>query len=567
MKIKKFAALFLVLALMISLFTACGGDSNSSTSSTTDSSSSSEASTADDGSSAADDSSATETNTGDITWDTADLSWKKNTDPVTMTCYIDFDWYTHDTWGNDDVSQLITEETGITLDVTKSSDLNQLQVLLAAGELPDLIFTTNQVTRFMDPDQCYPYDELINEYCPEFMDLIDPVELVNNTQDDGHFYTLRSHYSSASDFADPRWIPSPGDSGLYLRTDLLEEMNMEQPTSVEEFKAILDAAKEKYPDLATYMPHPTWANPLCEFYGFTSPTSISYDGENAFIGLSDPGFKGWLQFMNSLVQDDEMSIEAYTYEPEQFFQIVRSGGVFAASYNTGLADETNRQYYDANGIDAHLDPVIGVLTHDGVDDYAPLDAATGWAYFFISKNCKTPDRAINFVEYLKSPYGDHLTQWGIEGKHYNLNEDGLLVRTDYYMDKAADDPKSLGVGPWYFMASGLGEAVGVYSGSLAYPDYATGVELLKFRKEHYNRQPALAFTTPAADTDEFVIKTKLTELWNNSQVSLYSATDFESAYNEFMANCEQIGINQLNDFYTEKFQAALKKYEDAGITF
>ncbi len=34
MKIKKFAALFLVLALMLSLFTACGGESNSSASST-----------------------------------------------------------------------------------------------------------------------------------------------------------------------------------------------------------------------------------------------------------------------------------------------------------------------------------------------------------------------------------------------------------------------------------------------------------------------------------------------------------------------------------------------------
>ena len=521
MKMKKFAALFLALILVLTTFAACGGDNNSSTSSKTEESSKTQESSTGGDSSAEDG----DTNTGDITWDTADLSWKKNTDPVTMTCYIDFDWYSYDSFGNGDVDKVITEDTGVTLDVTKSSDLNQLQVLLAAGELPDLIFTTNQVTRFMDPDQCYPYDELINEYCPEFMQLIDPVELINNTHEDGHFYTLRSHYSSASDFADPRWIPSPGDSGLYLRTDLLEDMGKSQPTSIEEFKAILDEAKTKYPDLATYMPHPTWANPLCEFYGFTSPTAISYEDEKAFIGLSDPGFKGWLQFMNSLVQDGIMSVEAYTYEPEQFFQIVRSGGVFSASYNTALA------------------------------------------YFFISKNCKTPDRAINFVEYLKSPYGDHLTQWGIEGEHYTLNEDGLIVRTDYYMDKAANDPKSLGVGPWYFMASGLGEAVAVNSGSLAYPDYATGVELLKFRKEHYNRQPALAFTTPAADTDEFVIKTKLTELWNNSQVGLYSAPDFESAYNEFMANCEQIGISKLNDFYTEKFQDALKKYEDAGITF
>ena len=103
---------------------------------------------------------------------------------------------------------------------------------------------------------------------------------------------------------------------------------------------------------------------------------------------------------------------------------------------------------------------------------------------------------------------------------------------------------------------------------MAYPEYATSdINLLKFRKEHYVRQPALAFTTPAADTDEFIIRTKLIELWNNSQVGLYSAADFESAYNEFVANCEQIGISKLNDFYTEKFQGALKKYEDAGITF
>ena len=78
-----------------------------------------------------------------------------------MEMYIDFTWYGADTWGEDDISKKITEITGVTLDVTKSSDDNQLQVYLAAGELPELIFTTANVNSYFDTDVAYAWDELM----------------------------------------------------------------------------------------------------------------------------------------------------------------------------------------------------------------------------------------------------------------------------------------------------------------------------------------------------------------------------------------------------------------------
>lgn len=561
MKLRKLTALGLAACLvLVCALSGCSGSTTSSTATAVSSTAESVSSTA--GSTAV--SSTDETASGDEAWDSADLSWKKNTDPVTMECYIDFDWYSVDTWGKDAISQYITELTGVTLDVTKASDSNQLMVLLASDSLPELIFETNQYSRFMDEDKCYTYTELIEEYCPEFMDLIDPVEIVNNTmQGGGKMFTLRSHYASQSDVEDPRYTYSPGDAGLHINETIMEELGNPSLESVEDFLSIMASVKEKYPDLIPYIPHPSWANPFCEYFGFTSATAISYDGDQAFIGMSDPGFKDWLQFMNTMMTSGYMSAEAYAYEPEQFFQICQSGSAFSCSYNTGYCDDINKAF-DEGGIEGHFIPVTTALTHDGENDFQPLDYSTGWAYFFISKNCKNPDRAIQFVEFLKSPFGDHLTQWGIEGEQYTLTEDGLLQRPEGFADLTAQET---GVSAWYFMASGLGEAVNTASTRLSAPDYSQGQDLREFRKEYYVRQPALAFTTPQADTDEYTIYTKLVDLWTNSQVELYSSTDFESSYNTFMENCQTIGIDTLNAYYTQAFQDALETYEEAGITF
>jgi len=130
-----------------------------------------------------------------IKWKTEDLSWKKDTSPVTLSAFIDMSWYVVDTWGKDDISPIITEKTGVTLDITKATtgDSSQLEVMIASNQLPDLVYVENSIMfdRLANSQYSLAFDELMKEYCPEFLQLLDPVEIANNTEEDGHFYSYQ----------------------------------------------------------------------------------------------------------------------------------------------------------------------------------------------------------------------------------------------------------------------------------------------------------------------------------------------------------------------------------------
>lgn len=543
-------AFYLILAILLTFtwsFAACSNGGQSSTS----------GSQAESGTAAA-------APSGVASWDTA--SWKDDTSPITFTCYIDYDWYAVDTWGNDEVSQEITARTGVSLDVTKGSDLNQLGVLLASGDLSDIIFTANNVQRFEDPEVCAPWDELIPQYVPEMMELLDPIEIVNNTKADGHFYTLKTHYNNEEAWNDPRNLPSPGDPGLYFRGDILEAIGNPEIKSIEQLKEVFATVKDRSSELGIdviYNPHPSWQNALEEFFGITRTPYV--EGEQVHSWRSNPNWKEFLLFMNELYRDGYLYKEYLSSRPEDFFQRNRSGKTFAVTYNSGVASETNK-IFDEQGIDGYFVPNTEALTVNGETRFQPVDGSVGWSSCFLAADSDKLERLIKYMEFLKSPEGDQLTQWGIEGKHYTLNEDNLLVRTDYYNSKTGAET---GVGPWYFQASGLCEGVAVYSG-IANPDpvmagYAkTSVDLLSWRKQYYKRDPVLYFARPDTDTDEFMIEVKLADEWSKRNADIILADSAEAAatlYDEMMAYMESAGLGQLEEAITARYFDALKRYE------
>ena len=154
--------------------------------------------------------------------DFSNLAFNDDTSPIEFSLYLDYDWYSVDTWGKDEVSQYITETTGVSFDAYKSSDRSELGVLLAADDLPDVIFTDNLVQRFEDSDVCYPWDELIEQYDPDFYTNanVGELEILNNTAADGHIYTFKTHFHY---WKDPLDYPSYGDAGLYVREDVLKQ--------------------------------------------------------------------------------------------------------------------------------------------------------------------------------------------------------------------------------------------------------------------------------------------------------------------------------------------------------
>ena len=119
------------------------------------------------------------------------LEWMDDTSPITLTMFkgevITDGW----NWGDDRVTEYITERTGVKLDVqfAQSSDNNELTLMLASGEkLPDIIATVYpssiQYNEMIQGDYIHKIDELIDEYCPSMWDLLYPEEIEFSKMED-----------------------------------------------------------------------------------------------------------------------------------------------------------------------------------------------------------------------------------------------------------------------------------------------------------------------------------------------------------------------------------------------
>ncbi|MBQ8953716.1 MAG: hypothetical protein IJ048_06335 [Clostridia bacterium] len=506
--------------------------------------------------------------------DFSNLSFNDDTSPIEFSLCLDWDWYSVDTWGKDEVSQYITDLTGVSFDAQKFSDHSELSVLLAADDLPDIIFTSYLVQRFEDYDVCYAWDELIDQYCPNFYENahVGELEILNNTTADGHIYTFKTHFHY---WKDPLDFPSYGDNGLYVREDILQKLGMtaDDIDSIEklaEVYALVDEKKDELGIDVIYNPHPTWDNAIAEYMGAHVTTWIDADN-NAHTRYSDPTWKEFLLFANELYRNGYLYKDAYAVNPENFFSLNRSGTVFSASYNTGLATETNKIFFE-NGMEDKEFTSLKRLTWQGEDKRRTYDAGVGWASCFISRNCDNPERAIKLMEFFKSPQGDALTQWGVEGKHYTRDEEGHVIKTQYYYDKMAEDPTALGIGPWYLQGSGLGEGTVIASmmvqtnateQQLAWskPQY----DLLSYLKTTYRSVPYWYFARVSSDTDEYTIQTKLLDYWNQQTTAIIladTAEEAESLYDGMMEYMHANGLDDLEAAMTANYLEKLPLYAD-----
>ena len=188
-------------------------------------------------------------------WDSPDLTWRKNTAPVTFSLFHNMSWAPMDVWGSDHVSQQVTADTGISFEVTKQSDSNELATMVATEALPDAVFVygSSRIDMMENYKVSYAWDELIDQYCPELWDMLDKTDIQMATKADGHFYTLYTHVRNGAYWDDPTKGLSYGTCSISFRQDVMEELGNPEIKSVEDFYNVLKAAKELHPDIIPYL--------------------------------------------------------------------------------------------------------------------------------------------------------------------------------------------------------------------------------------------------------------------------------------------------------------------------
>jgi putative aldouronate transport system substrate-binding protein len=480
----------------------------------------------------------------------------------TLSIFIDHTWYPTKTFTGI-IPDEITKQTGVKLDPTIAVDDKQLGVMIASGELPDLVYTWAMKDRMSNADLSYCYDDLISQYSVPWE--ISALQRGNalSLSTDGKVYCVTNHFATTDDWKNASF-GVPMTASLFYRKDLYEQLGSPQLDSLDDLTAIFAQVKEKWADVVPFTFDYNWRfqvlqvwNGLGNWLSFTKMN----DGTYKFYAETEQ-YKNMLKLLNGWFQKGYMTADNFAATNTTALVPYESGKAFALSsctQNNNLSEQVALTKVNPAFISVESKPLAS---------YKYTTTDIGWSGTFITKKCKDPETAIKFMAWEFTPVAQVLTQNGREGTEYTLDANGIPKFSDEWMTAAADGTQVQKYDPWFYLGgSEIAESFGRCASLKDYDKlYAPQYKAIK---DLYENWPWVAAAQPKVGTDE---KDILDSLGANSSTGMIanfeakiimSATDadFDKNYAEFLAAMKSAGVEQLDVFMNTSIPEMEKSYK------
>ncbi len=420
-----------------------------------------------------------------------------------------------------------------------------------------------------------PLNELIDTVSVGYKDAFDKLPGMRDyiTTPDGNIYSMPNVDGS---------LHVQYNMKMWINTQWLENLNLEMPTTTDEFYEVLKAFKELD---ANGNGDPNDEIPLSgvksgagtQIDGFlmapfqlTPETTKLYvdDGVVTFAGVQD-GYREGLRYLYKLYSEGLLNPESFTQDKNNQVNLNENGdvcviGCFMAQrpgYACDLSTIPNSKKWEQYQSLAPLEGPDG----NRVAAWNPyIMYQTGMT--FLSSTCKYPEAAFRLIDYLATEEGSIRSAFGVEGKHWVRAEEGEygldgtqatitalpnddtnvmwtqlagLVRDTRFtvMLTTNPDPYAEGVKPLD------GRQIVMYKGSLEHE---------KVRQPLESVLPSLYFTEDIAE-DIALIKTTVMDYQNQALVRFVTGDlDIEADWDSYVSELNSIGLEE----YLEMYQAA-----------
>jgi putative aldouronate transport system substrate-binding protein len=319
----------------------------------------------------------------------------------------------------------LTKRTGVTLEptVVPLSDYeNKRSLIIGAGDAPSIIPKTYPVQEepFVASGAVLPVSDYLH-LMPNFQDKVAKwnlkADLDTRRQADGRFYLLPGLHEKI-------WL----DYSLAVRSDILQKLDLEVPTTWEEVRTMLTAMRAELP-AGSYPFSDRWGVPtpggnLLNMLGKAYGTNGGWDYRNAtwdpaagafaFTGAMEQ-HRQQLQFLNTLVREKLLDPESFTQSDDDATQKFVSGKSFVIGANAQtLVNEYRPTLTKANPdakvikIPVPLGPLgnvkIGTRLENGL---------------MISKKALESENFVAMMQFIDwlwySDQGQEFAKWGVEG--------------------------------------------------------------------------------------------------------------------------------------------------------
>ena len=462
---------------------------------------------------------------------------------VTLDVFIDHTWYPVDSFTGI-IPDYFRERTNVDLNVTIAATGEQLGVMIAAGDTPDFVFTSQELNRLSHRNVSMSFTYLMENHGLDLSDASqESIDIARSLSADEDFYTLLMNFNTPSEWAELA-MGAPGQAATYFRIDLLESIGIDgfAISSVEELMDVLATVRDEFPNHV-----PFGLGGVHKFNGLENMMNLPLSQWNEATGrwyyiATAPNYRTFVEMANRMHREGFVTAEAFANESEaDSHQMAFNDQVVFYPWFLNYGDFVRLRAETAS---LHPDAEWGLLPPlgDGI-----MNTGRGWSGLFVSRNVSNPGAAARFLTWIHSTEGSRAGRWGREGIDFTVDANGIPIFSDEFITVRGEGRFDEVFNGWfYFGTSAIQELYGHVSGL----DEAT-MSQISAHGANVIALPEIGISTPTSASDEGIILARLNELRRTHEAAIiFSNTDeeFEAAFDEFMHALEVSGVEQLNDY-------------------
>jgi putative aldouronate transport system substrate-binding protein len=342
--------------------------------------------------------------------------------PITLSMFVNINWYNWPEWGMNEVTKAVTEKTGVTLKFTwpAQGDNQQFNLLLASGDLPDYILQDQQNPTYEKPIQAGLIEDLgplMDKYAPEMRVRMTDGYWKFNAAADGKNYAFVNAEMHPGNIK--RYIPVGGwNPATWVKEDLYKTLGEPKVDTPDGLFNVLKAAQAQFPTVRPFWIGASPANFTPQPYGwdywFAQFGVEKYYDQNGQLSAKykDPKYLEALLWLNRLYKAGLIKREDLAATADQFRSEVDAGKIFF--YSDGFTDwntQTGYRVPQANPSVQYI-PVPMFTTATILQQ-----GSIGWCGWMITTKAKDKARAIQFMSYCVSQEGEELLTYGVKGEN------------------------------------------------------------------------------------------------------------------------------------------------------
>lgn len=520
------------------------------------------------------------------------------TEPIEFTV---FDSDSNGDWEDMEspVGQKIKEDTGVTLKPEFDIDGGQQKIPLMAssGEYPDFILPKDNAGMLVEAGALIDLTDLIEEHAPNLKEMLgDDIERMKWSEDDPSIYIIPN---SAVD-NEPLY---PG-YGALLQHDVVQELGYPEIRTLDDLENAIRDYMEMYPEIdgketiGLTLQSDGWQMQSATLNSGVMMAGGSDDGEyyidpetyEATLHYRRPEEKEVFRWYNHMHAEGLLDPESFVQKDDQFKEKLATGRVLATIAPDWMVDEPQGSLRDS-GMHEKMYGMYPVTLSEEYQHpvFQSPGLQVGWG-IGITEDNEDPVRAIKFLDYLVSEETQVLTNWGIEGEHHEVDEDGNRYLTEEQWERYNNDKdfaKETGMGynfqrfmPRY--GDGAKDSTDQpYTLASREQDIKNQTDVEKEVLENYDvelwsdlypgadefevKPWGAAYNIPIpSDSELDVLNQRMLDITMKRvpEAILAKPEEFDDIWDEFMEDLEDIGVEEAEEEYTQLIKDTVELWEE-----